>query len=188
VAFILLFAVAIGEAHGQTASNPEPKTLAEMASAAAHSIDAVANAHMIPNAPIVFQSATSHHNFVEVHYTARDAQFFPHNTIEGERRRLQLAHYLCPLQKPCFRTFNRPTALAPAPAQALNPTPHLPGIAPPIYAHHEARFATERRLDDTHRAGLCPAPVSDEGDLFRAQAQAYILARRRGGRMHETII
>jgi hypothetical protein len=35
-----------------------------------------AYARKIPNAPIVFESATSHDNFVEVHYAAKDAQFF----------------------------------------------------------------------------------------------------------------
>jgi len=95
-AFILLVAAAIGEAHGQTSSNPEPKTPAEMANAVAYTLITIdAKARKMPNAPIIFESATSHDNFVEVHYAAKDARFLPQNKAEGDRRRLQLSGYFC---------------------------------------------------------------------------------------------
>jgi hypothetical protein len=89
---VLPLAVAIGEAGGQALGNPEP-TPAEMAKAIAHAIDA--NALKMPNAPIAFESATSHDNFVEVHYAAKDARLFPHNKAEGEKRRLGQTGYFC---------------------------------------------------------------------------------------------
>src|SRR5882724_4824171 len=92
-ASVLLVVVAIGEASSQKASNPEPKTPAEVAKAIANAIDA--NVPKTPNVPIAFESATSHDNFVEVHYTAKDARFFPHNKAEGDKRRLGLAGYFC---------------------------------------------------------------------------------------------
>lgn len=92
-ASVLLLVVAIGEAGSQTTSNPEPKTPAEVAKAIAHAIDA--NLPKTPNVVIAFESATSHDNIVEVHYTAKAARFFPHNKAEGDERRLRLAGYFC---------------------------------------------------------------------------------------------
>lgn len=92
-ASVLLLVAANGEAGSQTAGNPEPKTPAEVAKAIAHAIDT--NVPKRQNVPITFQSATSHDNIVEVHYTAKDARFFPHNEAERDNRRLGLAGYFC---------------------------------------------------------------------------------------------
>jgi hypothetical protein len=92
-ASVPLLVVAIVEAGSQTASPSEPKTPAEVAKAIAHALDA--SVPKTPNVPIAFESATSHDNFVEVQYTAKDARFFPHNNAEGEKRRLGLAGYFC---------------------------------------------------------------------------------------------
>jgi hypothetical protein len=92
-ASVLLLAVVVAEHGGQTPGNPEPKTPAQMAEAIAHIIDA--DAPKTPNAPIAFESATSHDNFVEVHYVAKDARFFPHDRAEGEKRRLGQAGHFC---------------------------------------------------------------------------------------------
>jgi hypothetical protein len=81
---ILLLAVATGEADSQNASNSPPKTAAEVATAIADA-----------SAAIVFQSATSHDNFVEVQYKAMDVRLFPHNKAEGEQRRLRLTLNFC---------------------------------------------------------------------------------------------
>jgi hypothetical protein len=85
--------VAIGEADSQKASNAEPKTAAELATAIAIAIDT--KIPKTPNVPIVFESASSHDNFIEVHYRATDARFFPHNKAEGDERRLRLTNYFC---------------------------------------------------------------------------------------------
>lgn len=99
-----LVVAAIGNAGGQTASHPEPKTppktLAEMAQATAHSIDAMAHAFeaKAPNpatVPIAFESATSHDNVVDVHYRANDAGMLPRNKAEGDERRLRFAGKFC---------------------------------------------------------------------------------------------
>jgi DNA-binding CsgD family transcriptional regulator len=100
--FILLLAIAVGEARGQTASAPEPTTPAETASAIAHTITIDANARRIPYAPVAFEFAISHDNFVEVRYAAKDARFFPQNKAEADRRRRGLVVYFC---------FNRKIAL-----------------------------------------------------------------------------
>jgi len=92
-ASVLLLVVAIGEAGSQTTNNREPKTPTEVAEAIAHAINT--NVPTTPNVPIAFESATSHDNVVEVHYTAKDARLFPHNNAEGEERRLRLASYFC---------------------------------------------------------------------------------------------
>jgi hypothetical protein len=81
---ILLLAVAPGEADSQNASNFAPKTAAEVAAAIADA-----------GAAIVFQSATSHDNFVEVQYKAMNARLFPHNKAEGEERRIRLTLNFC---------------------------------------------------------------------------------------------
>jgi hypothetical protein len=49
----------------------------------------------MPNAPIAFESATSHDNSVEVHYAAKDPRLFPHNKAEGDKRRLGQTGYFC---------------------------------------------------------------------------------------------
>ena len=85
---ILLLAVAAGEADSQNASNSPPKTAAELATAIAIAIDT--RIPKTPNVPIVFESATSHDNYIEVHYRATDARLFPHNKAEGDERRLRL--------------------------------------------------------------------------------------------------
>lgn len=92
-ASVLVLLAAIDEADSQKASNTEPKTAAELAAAMAIAIDA--KIPKTPNVPIVFESASSHNNFVEVHYRATDARFFPHNKAEGDERRLRLANYFC---------------------------------------------------------------------------------------------
>src|SRR6266404_7487283 len=92
-ASVLVLLVAIGEADSQKASNAEPKTAAELATAIAIAIDA--KIPKTPNVPIVFESASSHDNFIEVHYRATDARFFPHNKAEGDERRLRLTNYFC---------------------------------------------------------------------------------------------
>jgi hypothetical protein len=90
---ILLLAVAASEADSQNASNSPPKTAAELATAIAIAIDT--RIPKTPNVPIVFESATSHDNYIEVHYRATDARFFPHNKAEGDERRLRLTNYFC---------------------------------------------------------------------------------------------
>ena len=92
-ASVLLLIVITGEAGSQTASSSARETPAEMAKAIAHAIDT--NVPKTPNAPIAFESATSHDNIVEVHYTAKDARFFPHNDAERDKRRLGQAGYFC---------------------------------------------------------------------------------------------
>jgi hypothetical protein len=87
---ILFLAVGISEADGQKASTPPPKTAAEIATAITNS-----NVRKMPNALIVFESATAHDNFVEVRYTAVDARLFPHNKAEGDERRLMLTWDFC---------------------------------------------------------------------------------------------
>lgn len=89
----LVLLVAIGEADSQKASSSEPKTAAELATAIATAIDA--KIPKTPNVPIVFESASSHDNFIELHYRATDARFFPHNKAEGDERRLRLTYYFC---------------------------------------------------------------------------------------------
>ncbi len=91
-ASVWLLAVVIGEAGGQTPGNTEP-TAAEMAKAIAHAIDA--KALKMPDAPIAFESATSHDNFVEVRYSVKDARLFPHSKAEGDKRRLGQVGYYC---------------------------------------------------------------------------------------------
>ncbi|WP_298266833.1 hypothetical protein [uncultured Bradyrhizobium sp.] len=91
---------AIGNAGGQTAGHPEPKTPAEMAQAIARSIDAMAHAFeaKVPNPatmPIAFEAATSHDNVVDVRYRANDAGMLPRNKAEGEDRRLRFAGKFC---------------------------------------------------------------------------------------------
>jgi hypothetical protein len=81
---ILLLAVTTSEADSQSASNSPAKTAAEVATAIADA-----------SATTVFQSATSHDNFVEVQYKATDARLFPHNKAEGEQRRLRLTLNFC---------------------------------------------------------------------------------------------
>jgi CxxC motif-containing protein len=90
---VLLLAVVIGEHGGQTPGNPEPKRPAEMAEAIARVIDT--NTPKTRDVPIAFESATSHDNFVEVHYVTKDARFFPHDKAEGEKRRLGQAGHFC---------------------------------------------------------------------------------------------
>jgi hypothetical protein len=81
---ILLLAAASGEAGSQNASNSAPNTAAEVAAAIADA-----------SAAIVFQSATSRDNFVEVQYRATNARLFPRNKAEGEKRRLSLTLNFC---------------------------------------------------------------------------------------------
>ena len=92
-ASVLVLLVAIGDADSQKASNAEPKTAAELTTAIAIAIDA--KIPKTPNVPIVFESATSHGNFIDVHYRATDARLFPHNKAEGDERRLRLTNYFC---------------------------------------------------------------------------------------------
>ena len=92
-ASVLVLLVAIGDADSQKASNAEPKTAAELTTAIAIAIDA--KIPKTPNVPIVFESATSHDNFIDVHYRATDARLFPHNKAEGDERRLRLTNYFC---------------------------------------------------------------------------------------------
>lgn len=88
---MLVLLVAIGDADSQKASNAEPKTAAELTTAIAIAIEIPKK----PNVPIVFESATSHDNFIDVHYRATDARLFPHNKAEGDERRLRLTNYFC---------------------------------------------------------------------------------------------
>jgi hypothetical protein len=84
---IMLAAAAIGTVYCQDASN-SPPTAAEAASAIADA-----------NAAIIFQSATSHDNVVEVQYKATAARLFPRNKAEREQRRLRLTLFFCSLPR-----------------------------------------------------------------------------------------
>jgi hypothetical protein len=92
-ASVLLLVVAIGEVSSQTTTKPEPETPAELAQAVAHAIDT-----SIPkksDVPLVFESATSHDNVVEVHYRANETRVFPQNDAERENQRLRFAYRFC---------------------------------------------------------------------------------------------
>jgi hypothetical protein len=93
IASVALLVVAIGEASSQTAGKREPETPAEMTEAIAHAIDM--KMPKMPSVPLALESATSHDNFVELHYRANEVRLFPHNDSEREERRLRFAYRFC---------------------------------------------------------------------------------------------
>ncbi|HWN49419.1 MAG TPA: hypothetical protein VNO18_06255 [Xanthobacteraceae bacterium] len=93
VAIAALIGGAFGEAQSQIANSQGPKTPVEMAKAIAQTISA--NTLKAPGAPIAFESATSHDNFVEVRYVANDAAVFARLKSNVDQIRLDKASYYC---------------------------------------------------------------------------------------------
>jgi len=82
-----------GAAWSQTGNDQDRKALAETAKAIALTINA--NTQRTPGAPIAFESATSHDNFVELRYVANDAAAFARLKASVDKVRLDKASYYC---------------------------------------------------------------------------------------------
>jgi hypothetical protein len=89
----ILLAGTLLEARSQATNNQRSNTLADVAKAIAHTIDA--NTVKSPGAPLAFDSATAHDNVVEVKYIANDFAAFDRFKSNSNQARAALVGYYC---------------------------------------------------------------------------------------------
>ena len=88
-----LLASTLFEAKSQATSNQKSNTLADVAKAIAHTIDA--NTLKSPGAQLAFDSATAHDNVVEVKYIVNDFAAFDRFKSNSKQARAALVGYYC---------------------------------------------------------------------------------------------
>jgi hypothetical protein len=86
-------AAALVEAKSQAADNQRLDTLADVAKAIAHAIDATTVRS--PGAPVAFDSAAAHDNVVEVKYVVNDLPAFARFKSSSNQARAALVGYFC---------------------------------------------------------------------------------------------
>jgi hypothetical protein len=80
-------------AKAQTSTDPKFKSIAEMATAIAHTIDV--SLSKTTDRPINFQSATSHENVVEIIYTVRDVAAIAKIKTSADKYKRDTISYFC---------------------------------------------------------------------------------------------